>query len=277
MRKYIQIQTTSICNAKCKICPYVNSYLAKHKAVMTDEVFNRIVSELARIQWEIPKLALYMQNEPLTDPNLEARIEHIKAAVPFKYLEISTNCSLLTAARTEKLIQASKDISFHVELSFHGAKMEQYETMTGLNYDVSVNNVVNFLKAVDPFPNIECRIVSASGFGSLLDVIKDVLGGLTRWPKVKMFNPTTRAGNVQGEFVSATAPPPKPCTRYRNWIHFNWLGDLIMCCNDYENTQLFGNIMDMKLEQLFESFERELPIRLKDPNCICHKCDQRLV
>jgi len=35
--------------------------------------------------------------------------------------------------------------------------------------------------------------------------------------------------------------------------------------------------MDMKLEQLFESFERELPIRLKDPNCICHKCDQRLV
>ena len=271
MKQYIQIQTTSICNARCKICPYVGSLLSKNKAVMSDAVFSRLISAIAEASWVTPKLALYMQNEPLTDPALASRIKQLAQKVHFGYLELSTNCSLLSAERAASIIEASTGVSLRVELSFQGNNQKSFEEMTGLNYQTCLANLKNFLTMVESHSNIACRVVACT---SIDPEIAAHIKGLNKKPGTKIFSPNNRAGNLG---KAAAANTQRPCTRWKNWIHFNWLGDVILCCNDYNNTEKFGNIMDFSLQELYDKRNAELPLRLQSPDCICHVCDRKLV
>ena len=44
----VQIQTTSVCNASCSICPYKDSYYAKHPKVMDQNLFISILEDLKK-------------------------------------------------------------------------------------------------------------------------------------------------------------------------------------------------------------------------------------
>ncbi len=275
MEYVVQLATSSICTARCKICPYHGSFLSKNKAVMTDRVFEKIVGELKRLVTHIPKMPMYMQNEPLTDPSLFSRIERVKAQLPVKTIEVSTNCSLLTEERAKQLIESLQGIRATVILSFHEVQKERFEEMTGLSFDKCLANLKRFLQLVDNTPI--ARTINSCGNAKEFQAFwKKELAGLRKPPRLRKLTYTNRAENLRTKYAYKTKKRNVPkCRRHKGWLHFNWQGDLVICCNDYEQEVVYGNIMETDLKTLIKKIPRVFQEQAKKPNFICKRCEAR--
>jgi hypothetical protein len=280
VRKIVQIQTSTKCTAKCKICPHSTSMLAKQNAVMTDEVFKMIFRRLAEAKIEIPKLPLYMQNEPLTDPDYLDRLDFALNQVGTGYVEVSTNTSLLTREISRKLVGLSKGRRLTMVLSFQGTSKSEFEEMTGLSYDKCLKHTRGFLEEAQAGgPNIVIH-----SYGKEKEIMdfwstKCTIWKLVRYPKIKVISYTNRAGNLTGQYAyEVDKSHVKKCIRHHGWLHFNWKGDVIICCNDYENEVVFGNVMKEGLLSIIHKIVPVIQRLSKDnPNFICRRCDARCI
>lgn len=277
MTKTVQIQTVAKCNARCKICPYSTSMLAKCGDVMEQKVFDRILSELHKHKVKIPKLPLYMQAEPLLDPYLFERIQQARKMLGAQvgHLELSTNAGLLTEDRGAKLLEALDGFQASVWLSFHGTNAEDFEDMTGLRYNVVLGNIKRFLSMSDGRLRLGRKIMTCGDKKTCnrfwLGICKDL--GLRNRPTVKVFVPNNRGGNISSSKQSRSTK--LDCVRLSKWLHFNWKGDLIICCNDYENEVVFGNIMQTDLRTLIAGIPGRIRELSKSKDFICWRCDKR--
>jgi len=281
VKQHVQIQTSTMCTARCRICPHSTSMLAKQKAVMTDEVFQKIFRELSKAKIEIGKLPLYMQNEPLTDPKYLERLEFAMATSGAGYVEVSTNASLLSRDVSKKIVAMTKaGGKLTMILSFQGTTKQGFEDMTGLKYARVLKNIRAFLE--------ECQgggpsmVIHSYGDATKIQDFwqKRCQGwGLVRWPRIKVIAYTNRASNLKGQYAYDVASTKvKKCIRHSQWLHFNWKGDLIICCNDYENEVVYGNIMHESLTDLMAKIPLVVQLRSKDnPKFICRRCDARCI
>ncbi|MDD1750053.1 MAG: SPASM domain-containing protein [Methanothrix sp.] len=99
----IMLQTHNLCNYACTFCP--NRDVSRPRHQMSVPLFNRIISNLSRLQYE-GSVLLSMQNEPLMDRRLFSFIEIAGAMLPRAKLVLHTNTSLLTTAKLERLTAA---------------------------------------------------------------------------------------------------------------------------------------------------------------------------
>ena len=143
----VQIQTTSRCNGKCIICPYPDSWHKANPGTMSDEVFNRVLDELAPMQ--IGKLCMYLENEPLLDSRLFERTMLARIKLNPESLEFSTNASALTLRHALSLAQCVEDIPHEIWISFHGVDKRAHEGCMGLDYNSCLANIIRLLKISD--------------------------------------------------------------------------------------------------------------------------------
>lgn len=269
-----------MCTAKCKICPHSTSMLAKQHAVMPDQVFKTIFSRLAEAKIEIPKLPLYMQNEPLTDPGYLDRLDFALNNVGNGWVEVSTNASMLTQEISRRIVELAKGRNLVVILSFQGIGKKSFEAMTGISYNKCLKHIRRFLEeAQSGGPKLV--IHSYGDEKKILDFwsTKCLLWGLVRYPKIKVIKYTNRAGNLVGGYAyNVGKRHVKKCIRHTDWLHFNWKGDMIICCNDYENEVVYGNVMKESITELLAQVRPTIMKRSKDnPNFICRRCDARCI
>jgi hypothetical protein len=275
VKKKIQIQTTTKCNGGCKICPYDNSMLAQQKADMTDEVFERIINQVNEYVTSIPKLALYMQAEPLFDIKIYDRIEMIftKLKVPFEYLELSTNGSLLNSENRKKILAAINHTNTRFDISFHKSVQSEYEKFCKLDYEQTFFFVEQWLIESDSLRGVERRIITSDQEEIAYPFWQETFRmlKLKNPPKIMYIKTPTnraRAGNfIKGKDVK--------CPRISQWITFNWKGDIILCCSDYDNEFILGNIMENELPDIIGGFQYRVNCAAKDVNFICNRCDQK--
>jgi len=254
--------------------------LAQQRAVMTDQVFRTIFRRLAEAKVEIPKLPLYMQNEPFTDPDYLDRLDFALNHVGAGYVEVSTNASLLTREVSRHLVAMAKDRRLTMVLSFQGAGKRSFEAMTGLSYSKCLKHIRGFLEEAQAGGP---KIVIHS-YGDEKKIMefwqtKCALWGLVRYPKIKVIQYTNRAGNLDGQYAyEVEKRHVKKCVRHTGWLHFNWKGDLIICCNDYENEVVFGNVMKDSIQEMVKRIKPLIEKQSKDnPNFICRRCDARCI
>jgi len=143
----VQIQSTSVCNGRCVICPYLDSWHNHNPGRMSDELFDDILRQLKGMK--IDKFCMYLANEPLCDGELIERLEKVIENLEFKVLEISTNASILTPEKAEALASLLGHVPHAIWISFHGCDKESYERIMGLDFERSLANVVNLLKLAD--------------------------------------------------------------------------------------------------------------------------------
>jgi hypothetical protein len=228
----------------------------------------------------IKKLPLYMQNEPLTDPKYVDRLRYALNHVGDGMVEVSTNCSLLDRTKSRQIVAAGKNKNLTVILSFHGTRRTDYEEMMGLSYDKSLRNVRQFLEEAQVGgPQV---VVHAYGDEAPIKEFwqtKCGTWGLVRYPRIKVIAYTNRAGNLRGKYEYQVKDASlKPCIRRTQWLHFNWKGDVILCCNDYENEVILGNVMKEKLQPIMDGIVPAV-VRLaqQDQNFLCRRCDARCI
>ncbi len=272
----VQIQTTSLCNARCRMCPWPDTSTRLPQGRMTTETFHRIVEQMRGRGVE--RTGLFLMNEPLLDERLEEFTTHLKANVPDTVAQVYTNGVLLDESRARSLAEAGLD---EVAVSLVGFDRRAHErTMIGVDFDTVMDN----LDAVG-------RLSRAGVLGEMRVMVvclqwHDPPAGTTELQErtglpVFLRPVTNRAGSIDVEALGASGPAPRPfraCQRPFVKAYFLHDGDMVLCNSDWERTTIIGNVHERSVESLWRD-ERLMRIRRAhargspEPDTPCARCD----
>lgn len=135
---YIQIESTTRCNLKCKTC--IRS--AKENYDMDLDLFKSIINQLRWSRFGTQQVDLTGVGEPLLNSNLVSMVEYAKRG-GFK-VGFTTNLTTLNESMAEKLIKKNLD---YIYVSFDGATKKTFEKLrVGANFEKVISNIEMLLK-----------------------------------------------------------------------------------------------------------------------------------
>ena len=189
--KYVEIQTTSICNSFCSICPYGSVEHKFPKLNMEDSLIDKILDECEHHKDEIECVIPYVNNEPFLDKRMVDILRKIKSKG--LKVELSTNASALTEEIARAIVDENLIHDFRI--SFFASKKEDYQKlMPRLNYEHVVKNIKYFAdynrsKGSPIHTNIIMILLDDMDMQRNIDEAKDLFG-----IEVRVFGYLDRAG-----------------------------------------------------------------------------------
>lgn len=211
--KIYQIEITNICNLKCSYCP---RHLMKRKqGIMSMKTLKHIMDKI-----ENNTLRLQHYGESLIDNNIVEKIKYIKKRKPKMNLIINTNGTLITNKIVRELFSAGLThiiISYHVKESI--SKLDKISKKYRKNIEVIIlenNENINKLKEL--------------GYKVTIKKLRDL--GIIKKNKIFTNNVKERCAFIK-----------------YNEVVIEWNGDIVPCCEVYDNHPLLGNIEnDLKIK-----------------------------
>lgn len=107
--EHIEIETVNRCNGKCTFCPVSAGHDTRTKTMMSEELFRKLIGELADINYS-GRLALFSNNEPLLDPDIISRHQYARKMLPNARMHLFTNGSLLTIEKFVALVECLDEL-----------------------------------------------------------------------------------------------------------------------------------------------------------------------
>lgn len=92
---HIEVETVNRCNGSCSFCPVNKNHDPRVKAVMTEELFRKIVDELAQLDYQ-GRFTTFSNNEPLLDERIIEFNRYARKRLPQARMHLFTNGTLLT-------------------------------------------------------------------------------------------------------------------------------------------------------------------------------------
>jgi len=274
----VRYEVTDHCNAACIMCPREIHELGRPHGVMDQNKYQKSVDEVAELGCK--QIVLTGFGEPLVDKKLEQKVAYAKSLGMRTY--IISNASLLTKKRATGLIEAGLD---ELRVSFYGMTKESYETvMVGLNFDVTMKNLLGFLKLRDEMgtkkPRLELNWLELPENAADTQPFQDYWE--PRADAIEIWKPHNFGdGRSYRERFDEVALK-NTCGRPENGpLQIQWNGEVIPCCYDYNNMIVLGNafeqpvldILNGEKYQLLRLAHREKKFALFP---FCNQCDQLL-
>lgn len=273
----VQIQTISLCNARCIMCPYKDVKDTLPHGKMSKPLFRKIIDEC--VDRGVRKVVPFLMAEPLLDNDLFDHISYTKKKLPNVKIQISTNGGIMTKKKAQLLAKSEVDI---ITFNFQGINKESYENIMGLNFDQTIDNIQYFLslkKENNPIIKI----------GTLIGVLpkNEINNFVNFWKKegviLEIRKAHNRAGNLEdGEIKYDTQHYQKTygCMqdRHLKWIHILFNGDVVLCCQDWKREVILGNVKEDSIHEIwnskkFEKIRKQIISKEMAPkNFLCKKC-----
>ncbi len=210
------IEISSYCNLRCKWCPN-SKYergLKKNKTDLPIKYIKKIIKDLKKINYR-GHIQLHFYNEPLADERLIKIIKLIKKNVPKCKIDINTNGIFLTIDMFKKLNDAGTEI----------VNYSQYTPEIPKNVKELMNHLRKFPEKYKT--KFHCRIFN--------DEQTD-------------FAVYDRDGVVGKNILDRP-----PCIYPKQQMTIDFMGNAVLCCNDYHSSVKFGNIKDSELMDIWNS------------------------
>jgi radical SAM protein with 4Fe4S-binding SPASM domain len=260
---YIGVETAAHCNRACHFCP-TNNTVFPPKAFMERELFERIIADLASWGYR-GGFSLYGHNEALLDRRLVELTRYAQEQLLEIHQSLSTNGDKLTLETALALFDAG------------------LKTMLVNCYDDRNNLIERMLaiaKHLESLPGYHVHYVGSDARAfpmhyhptdrsfTLYDARKYGEG----FPGI-----SSRAGNVAG-FLTLAEPLAQNCERPWTHVHVKYNGDVILCCQDWAEEVVLGNMREQSLVdiyngQLAEHYRTKLGERDRRGLKLCERCD----
>ena len=305
--KNIQFDPNGFCNAKCWYCPVRYEQLPPYKNMSIEDVdiiFSKI-NDLKGIYFDNDLLVYTAHyNEFLLYPYIKDFLDILrKYNIKTLILSNGTNIS----PEKMNILNEYNDIVCGINLNIPTIDKEQWINQVGLNenqYEKLINNLDYIHDKYHDKISIGMNGISDKSIltnnGHLLkmnnfpDFIKeDTLDDeynkfKNKYPNFNIYKNTslvdrnnileknniysTTLGNIMnnkkdGNFVIGCSNG----NRFDEWVHINSNGDVFLCCNDYNYDYIFGNIIEQKFEDIWESDLRKNTIESAKKH-ICTNC-----
>ncbi|GIX49442.1 MAG: radical SAM protein [Candidatus Tectimicrobiota bacterium] len=265
----IQIQTVSWCNRSCAFCP--SGKFPVPKAFMPLEVYRRVIDQLAELEFA-GRLSPYLMNEPLLDKRLPELIAYARQRCPQSWIAINTNGDALSESLACRLFEAGLnclDVNAYDSPQQHAAHLALAARVAKRRPGLRVHRGY-----LDPTFNGE-------GLPRSLQILhcRDMSDWEGRF-RAKRATPglTNRSGNVPAARRLA-APLPLGCPRPFEQMYINYLGQAVLCCNDWRFEVVMGDTAQASLREIwtnakYEAYRRQLA-RQNRAMPLCATCDYR--
>ncbi len=248
----INIETTSVCNLDCLMCPTQSK--ARADGTMSMALFERAADEIARHGADI--VWLHAWGEPLVDRFLFERIAYITRYPSIRNVVLSTNATLLREEKARRLAESSLDT---VVFSLDGVTAETYEAIRrGARFAHVMENVRRFLEIRKAQggrgPRVVFQIIAMRETAREIEAFREYWRpylGPGDYIHVKSFN--TWAGKTEDRgFPECGLDFRIPCTAFL-WdaLTILWNGDVVPCCFDVDGVLIIGRFGEQTLEEIW--------------------------
>lgn len=253
--RYLQLETGTACNYKCRYCPV--AYHPRSGGLLPLELIRLIADQLT----DFPNLSqIYLNgyDEPTLNPQLP-EVFRILAPLGIR-ISLLTNGTRLSAALAEEIVSTGADVEFDIHLS--AADPEEFRRIHQSPLYSTVVRRLAELAASPVAQNVELHI-SMQGFDDSAgdEVLSDLERMFASSPfVVQRFRPNDRAGLLRNEYQQGIAKKVlRGCTlqnRTSEWLHINADGNAILCCQDYFEKYILGNVSRDSLRAIVGSEAR---------------------
>lgn len=271
---FFSFESNNLCNARCIMCPYPQ--MKRRKTKLDFNLFKKGVNEALKY-FNPRQFALSGFGEPLLNRDIVDRISYIKeiSNVPVKFF---TNASLLNENLARRLVKVGLD---EMNVSINSASERNYKKIMGLDYKNTAENIKNLVnekkKIKKPIINISMMKINENK--------KEVKKFIREWinlvDSVVVREPENWSGLKKIKHKS-NFKIAYPCTYPFNTIDVLSNGDVVPCCRDFEGREVFGNIKNQTLLEIWngkkykEFRKKHLEYKFKELK-ICKDCDTNII
>ncbi len=295
----VQIQTTSVCNARCICCPYKSSWYVDNPGKMSDKLYNKILKNIYEYDPEFSgKFAPYLCNEPYADKYILDKVKLAYEKLDKPYVELSSNMGLLNKDIIDKTYDLFKENNFYGKftISHHGVDKESFEKFMKVPYDKAKKNMIYLLQKFNGNMKISVQDMAFSldrkfrmnPYRGVTRYLENILeeNSINRKNLViepKIFH--NRAGNVEIEgwdynkiVRQIDKQHPFDCLRIKGCLHVIYTGEITLCCMDYHHETVTNNLNNITIEEHFSSdnwknMVNKVKGKEESPdNFICKRC-----
>lgn len=272
--KKVYLETISACNARCVMCPHPEIRRGSLRKLPID-VFKRCVDEIASIP-SIMEVNPFNNNEPLTDKRIPSLIRYIREELPQVKIRLFSNGSLLTEDLSQELIGSGLDA---ITFSLHASTEKTYQ---------KVMNLTNLRKTCE---HIQYFHAQANGKikvnVTMVDLAmnqEELASTAEYWASLGINAYVARSVNWAGNLSDTSSlqvyqfeEAPSPCHRVMSEIYVAASGKVILCCADWREEVVFGDVTRQSLMEIWKSQDflryRELQARREVKELrLCNTC-----
>ena len=233
----VRYEVTDHCNAECIMCPRDSHEFGRPHGIMDHEKFKKSLDEVVGLGCK--QVVLQGFGEPFIDKKLEQKVEYSKSKGLRTY--ITTNASLLTRARSERIIKAGLD---ELRISFYGMRKETYErVMVGLDFDVAMKNLMDFLEVREELgsklPRLYMTWLVLPENEEDIDLLREFWG--PKADAIEIWKPHNFGDGRSYRKRYDDIDLKTTCGRPENGpLQIQWNGEVISCIYDYNNNIVLG-------------------------------------
>lgn len=245
--KSVLIETCTHCNGQCGFCPHTFYRKGKPVQYLEKERFITLITELA--QFDVNRITLFCNNEPLIDQRMPEFVALTRKAIPNAEITLSTNGILLSESIASKLYESGLDVLY---VSIPTLDPVEYKKL--MKYSLKrVLESLEMIARTSAKSIIHIAVPETYAFNRQAFV--DYFGArgieMSSWPIEYRYS-----WNIF-DYVSMSAdparPPSKPCDRPLDQACILANGDMVLCCRDWDSDCCVGNIYDSSIYDLWHS------------------------
>lgn len=244
----VQIQTVSGCNANCVFCPNKKTELDIPLGKKMDwDLYRSIVDQC--VDLGVRRFSPYLMNESMLDPELPERVAYItKKKKPFQFTKINSHGGLLTERMAKGLLDAGLD---RLNFSVQGIDPVIYERIMGIKFDKVLRNIERFieLKNAGNYPmRVRVVMLDTKEVHPHLDEIRAFWKSRGIKINVNQLENRGHHKNIQSDAIAVHALQNFDwCNRMFEQMYILYDGRLVMCCADWEQTSIMGDLTKHRL------------------------------
>lgn len=267
----IMVENTNLCDSNCIFCPHKK--MKRKAGIMEMELFKKIVGECKK--FGVSHMTIHGFGEPLLDKDFFKKIKYAKeAGVPL--VTANTNGMYLTKEKINMIFESGLD---EIYISFDAVTELTYKKIRpGLDFSNVERNILCLVREKkrkkSPKPKILLSFVeSKDNFlerKKYVNKWKNLVDGISV-SFLHNWGGSMKEEMAQNEFKR------DPCRLLWTDLVVSWNGDVPLCCNDYENAIILGDVGKQSLKEIW-SGEKLKKIRefhrrkLFDKITICKDC-----
>jgi hypothetical protein len=247
--KYVSLEASTVCNQGCYFCPVSVARRPDHQ--MSMELYERIVAQLAAHRETIEGVSMIHYNEPTADKRFLDQVRMLKRyGLPPAVL---TNATGLTPQRVDAILEMGGLCYLSINLST--LDRERYKAERGGDHLPLVLRHLEYLKDKPLAPRMDMAVLGTGDERHRRDFaeIEERFRG-SRF-NVLLFEVMDRAGAVPIG-LQPIRRRERLCgceqtgSRPLQWVHVNPMGQCVLCCQDYHDRYVIGDLNHESLDAI---------------------------
>ena len=249
--KYVSIESHTTCNHKCYFCPV--SVHTRPKAQMSLAFFTNVVEQLNEFSDTLKGVFLNGYNEPTTDANF---LEYVSILKQNQLgVAVNSNGSGLTPAKIDAIAQMGGLDYLCINLSTLNA--QEFAKDRGATHLELVLRNMDYIAKIDIAKDLSIVVLGRDDeqHESAHREIVERFNGSTF--EIKRYKVNSRSGNVdvfqeRDRAIKNLKGCEQTGSRPIQHLHINAYGECILCCQDYFDQNVVGDLNTQSIKQVLE-------------------------